>query len=100
MDLEQLKYLTPDQKDRYVTLERMFESKGWQVVQAWAASRAENEMRRAAFTGTWEDHRLATGARLAYEQFVNLREATEQEFVDLAEQAMLAEQEDEALDNE
>jgi hypothetical protein len=97
MDLEQLKYLTPDQKDRYVTLERMFDSKGWAVVEAWAKQRATLEYQRAATASGWDDHRLATGSRLAYEQIANLREATEQEFVDLAEQAMLAEQENEEL---
>lgn len=100
MDLNQLKYLTPDQKDRYVTLERMFEGKGWSVIEAWAKTNAVQQMERAAFAGNWEDHRMATGSRLVYEQIVNLRESTENEYVALAEQAMLAIAEEDELEHE
>lgn len=100
MDLEQLKYLTDDQKDKYVTLERTFDSKGWKIIEVWAQQRAIEEHHRAAMASSWEDHRVATGARLAYEQLANLRDTTELEFTQLAEQAMLNDTIEEELEHE
>jgi hypothetical protein len=100
MDLDQLNYLTDDQKDRYVTLERTFDSKGWKIVEAWAVQRAQEEFQRAGFAATWEDHQRATGARMAFEQLAALRDATELEFVNLAESNMLNQQEEEELNHE
>lgn len=100
MDLEQLKYLTDDQKERYVTLERTFETKGWVIVEAWAKQRAIEQLERAAYASNWEEHRVATGARLAYEQIANLREDTEKEFTMIAETNMLNAQVDEELVHE
>lgn len=100
MDLDQLNNLTDDQKDRYVTLERTFDSKGWKIVEAWASVRAQEEFQRAAMAGTWEDHQRATGARMAYEQVAALREATELEFLNLAESNLLNTIEEEELTHE
>ena len=100
MDLEQLKYLTPDQKERYVALERTFDSEGWKVIRAWAATQSSLAMERAAFASNWEDHRIATGVRLSFDQIVNLRDATEAEYVSIAEDAMLSDEETDELEHE
>lgn len=98
MDLEQLALLDDVSKERYVTLERMFDTPGWKLVEEWAKTNAQQQFHRAALAGSWEENRMALGARLAYEVIAGLRDSTEAEFIAKAEDAALNGQyEEEAL---
>lgn len=96
MDLEHIKYLSDDAKNRYAMLERLFDSPGWALVVKLAAEWSETAKERAASAQTWEDNRFAAGQRFAYYHFTKLEEATELEFQQMAEKAK--EQEDETPD--
>jgi hypothetical protein len=89
MDLEQLALLDDDSKDHYVKLERMFDTQGWAVIEEWARVNSEAQFQRAAFAGSWEENRIALGARMVYEQIRTMRDSTEAEFAAKAEQAVL-----------
>lgn len=89
MDLEQLARLNDAEKDRYVKLERMFDTPGWKIVEDWARQNAQQQMLRAAHATSWEQHQMATGARLVYETVASLRDTTEAEFTAKAEEALL-----------
>lgn len=86
MDLEQLNYLTDQQKARYSQLENMFETPGWKLVEDFANRNAEEQYQRAASARDWNEHRLATGARAAFITIARLRDTTEVEFAQLAEE--------------
>lgn len=100
MDLESLKYLSDEDKNRYMTLERMFQSDGWKVLMAWAVENHEQQMIRAVMAPSWEDHRIATGARLALEQVIRFEQTTEAEYQQRAEDAMLSAESDDEVEYE
>lgn len=88
LDATQLNALTPTQRERYLILEKLFRSKAWKVVLATLNSRAQESVQRAAFAKTWEDNRTAIGYGYAYNEMANFEEATQQEYVAMADQAM------------
>lgn len=84
MDLDQIQNLTNEQKDAYLKMERLFDSPGWGIVEKFAKERHEVATNRLLHAKSWDENRIFTGARDAIELFVNLRENTEAEFVQLA----------------
>lgn len=100
MDLEHLALLDDDQKDHYVKYERMFDTPGWALIEEWARLNSQQQFMRAAYAGSWEENRIALGARLVYEQIANLRNTTEAEFMAKAEQALLNTAFEEELEHE
>lgn len=87
MELDQIKYLDDGMKNRYAKLERLFDSDGWKLVMLLCAEWSEQSKERAASAQTWEDNRFAAGQRMAYFHLTKLEEATEREFIQLAEEA-------------
>jgi diphthamide synthase subunit DPH2 len=100
VDLEQLKYLTDDQKDKYLAYEKVFDQKGWGFILGWLQGQIQEQAVRAINASSWDDHRVATGARIAYEQLASLRESVEAEFIARAEENMLNAKEDDELEYE
>lgn len=100
MDLEQLARLDDASKERYVKLERMFDTPGWAIIEEWAKTNAQQQLLQGAYAGTWEANRMAAGARLVYESVASLRESTEAEFVAKAEEALLSSEFEDELLNE
>lgn len=99
----QLAFLTDQQRERYNSLEKLFEHPGWQVVSEFLESSVAEQSNRVINAQNWDTHRLATGARLAFAQILNLPQITEQEFSTLAAQAATAaevDEEEDALDYE
>jgi hypothetical protein len=84
MDLEDIQHLTDAEKDRYLKLERLFDSDGWKLVEEWATQQRENATARLVSATSWDQHRLLTGARLVYAELEGLRETTESTFASLA----------------
>lgn len=87
MDLEQLKFLTDAERNRYMVLERFFETEGWKMITEHAKAGSATQEQRMINAQTWDIHRYASGARAVYEQFVNLPEQIETEFTQMAEAA-------------
>lgn len=87
MDLDALKFLDDNDKERYMVLERLFNQPGWQLVVALATQSALDAKERAAFATSWDQNRLAVGSGLAYTHISNLQNITEAEYVQKAESA-------------
>lgn len=91
----QLSLLTDQQRERYNKLESLFEHPGWKIVQEFAETSAGSQAERSLNARTWDEHRLATGARMAFAQVANLPVVTENEFSNLAAQQAQAKEETE-----
>jgi hypothetical protein len=104
LDLEDLAFLDANQKERYMALERLFESDGWHIVKAWADTCCGEALNRIVNSQSWDQNRVAVGARIAYLHMLNLESATEAEFTQYVEQAkeakVDAEEAEDAQDNE
>lgn len=80
MDLNHLKFLSDEDKERYMKLERLWSQPGWELVVELARQLAEAHKNRATFANTWEQNRLALGSALAYDHISRLQELTEAEY--------------------
>ena len=100
MNPEDLKYLTDEQKTRYMMLDRLFNQPGWAVVVELAKTRAMEQRDRAAFAKSWDDNRTALGAGFVYNEFSQLQETTDMEFAQLALNAKQAAQEEDETEHE
>lgn len=100
MDLEQIQFLDPEQKETYMRLERLFETPGWTDLMKWALVNKMATAERQLNASNWEQNRVAYGARLAFDMLTEFEKATEMEYEHIAASAQEAAQTDEALDNE
>jgi hypothetical protein len=96
----QISFLTDEQRERYKQLEEVFNLPGWDILKEFASASISAQAQRALNAQNWNEHQLATGARFAFTQLLNLQEVTENEFANLAAQAAAAEEEDDELDYE
>lgn len=87
LDTEQLNALAPEQRERYMELERLFASKGWRVVIKTAQTNMEAAHNAAANASSWADNRMAIGNRAAWQQIVNMEEQTEAIYESVAARA-------------
>jgi uncharacterized protein YbaP (TraB family) len=85
MDLEQIKYLPAELKDRYRKLEAVFNEPGWELIVELAMQRFEDARARQLSAQNWDAALLNRGAAHAYAMLANLRETTEQEFAAIAD---------------
>lgn len=85
MDLDQIKHLTNEQKDRYMALTRMFEMPGWAIIKKWADLNHDESRERAASASTWDQNRIAVGERIVYDVLRKMEDITEREYSALAE---------------
>lgn len=88
----QLSLLNDEQRSRYNKLEALFEHPGWKIVEEFAQASAQQQAQRTLNANSWDEHRLATGARMAFAQIAALPEVTENEFANLAAQAAQAQE--------
>jgi len=96
----QLSFLNDEQRDRYNKLEDLFDHPGWKILEEFAQASVTAQAQRALNASNWNEHQLATGARFAFMQMLQLPEVTENEFANLAAQAAAAQEEDDELDYE
>ncbi len=87
LDQASLAHLDDAQRQRYMTLERLFDTDGWKLLVEFSKSNAGLQEQRIINAQNWETHRHASGARAVYLQFANLQEQFEQEFSAIAEEA-------------
>ena len=94
MDLmEVYKHLTDQEREEYAALEETFSSKGWQILVKRANERAAQLLVYGADAPTWEANRVAAGMREVWDSIVVLREATDNEYANIARERV-----EEALD--
>jgi hypothetical protein len=97
--VEILKHLTEDQRQRYLLLEKTFDSDGWPLIIEWATKRANECHSRAANANSWDDNRISVGAREVYLQIANMRDSTTMEFSKMAEANLLRASEEDSYDD-
>lgn len=85
MDLEQIKHLNDEQKNRYMALTKLFEMPGWVIIQTWAERNYEESRDRAASASSWDQNRIAVGERIVYDVLRKMEEITEREYSALSE---------------
>lgn len=100
MDLNEIKNLDPEQKSRYMKLERTFGTEGWDIVVEYLKIQAEDAKNRELDAKTWEENRTWRGARLAFTIAANIADITEKEFTALAEQNADKEQVENEIEHE
>lgn len=96
MQVEDYHLLPEAEQDRYMKLERLFMSEGWQLISEWAEAKAQEIILRQANASSWDDHNALRGARLVYTEISNLDEVTEREFAAVVDTI----KEQQALDDE
>jgi hypothetical protein len=85
LDLEQINLLPNDMKNRYMLLEKLFDHPGFKYLLEWAKAQATDSQIRELNAPTWEQVVFLRGAKLAYNNFVNIEEYSEREFAELAQ---------------
>jgi len=90
LSMEEIGLLSDTQKQRYAELERLFEQPAWNTVKLWATNNAREQEVRLINAATWDENRIAAGARAAYLHVLNIEEVTEHEFRLLGQQNVVA----------
>lgn len=98
--MEQIQYLNDTQKERYMLLQRFFESEYWPLLKTWANANAAEALQRVVFAGDWDSNRVAFGAHLAHMQLVNVEQTIDLEFANYAKEAQEAAEKEEEGGNE
>lgn len=78
LDLEQVNALVPDDRNRYMDLEKLFQQKGWKVVVALARQNAATALLTAARAQNWDQNRVAIGNHMAWQAIANLEKETKE----------------------
>ena len=91
LSTEEVSRLDDVKKQRYMLLERLFEHDGWNLLVGWANMEAAGQLVRLINALTWEDSRLAAGARAAFMMMASIEEIMEVEFRGYANEAIQAE---------
>jgi hypothetical protein len=100
MDIEDIKHLTDAQKERYMILQRGFESQFWELLKAWALSNANEQLGRLFYSQSWDQHLLARGAHDAFKLMSDQEQSVELEFANYAKEAQEAEVADDEEGNQ
>lgn len=90
LDLEQVNALSPDDRNRYMQLEKMFALPGWKVVVALAQENAAAAFQQAALASNWDANRMALGNHLAWRAIANLEKDTQALYTDKALKNLMA----------
>jgi hypothetical protein len=88
MNLSQIQALSDAQKARYMAMGKLFDHPSYKYLQEWAKSSVTEAQGRELNAVTWEHVLLNRGARLAFTDLVNLENQVENEFSQLAEEAI------------
>jgi hypothetical protein len=88
MNLQQIQALTNEQKTKYMAMGKLFDHPSYKYLLDWAQASVNEAQGRELNATTWELVLLNRGARLAFTDLVNLETQVENEFAQLAEQAI------------
>lgn len=92
LDLEQVNALAPDDRNRYMQLEKLFAQPGWRIVVALANQNQAQALQQAAMASNWDANRLAIGNHLAWRAIQNLEKDTQALYSEKALQTMAQEE--------
>jgi len=100
---EILKNLTGEQQMRLMSLEKLFQTEGWDIIMELASQQAELARDRCAYASSWDENRVANGQEQVWRQILALEGTTESEFAEIAsvaEQVQTDLYEDASLDHQ
>lgn len=90
--MNDIKFLSDEDKTRYMMYDRLFSTTGWAAVVSLCVELAAQATNRAAFAKSWDDNRLAIGNGYAYTHIANLQDLTETEYQQKADAAKSAQE--------
>lgn len=90
MDIEDLQHLSDAQKERYMLLQRGFDTEFWKFIRVFAEANANNQATRLFNAASWDENRMAFGAHQAFTLVANLEAQTENDFANEAASARQA----------
>lgn len=80
LNMQELAFLTDQEKQDYMEWERGFESVFWKKLHEMAENGSSEALMRAAHADTWDTNRISYGQRTVWELLANLEESVEREF--------------------
>ena len=84
LDMEQIANLSDHQKERYMILQRGFETDFWKIIKGWVVTNGNEELSKLVRAQKWDENRVAYGAVGAYERFANFEMMVDIEFTEYA----------------
>lgn len=92
LSMQELAFLSDQEKQEYMEWERGFESAFWTKLKSMAEQGSDEALQRAALANTWDTNRINNGARGIWMLIANLEEAIGQQFQVSAATRMEAQQ--------
>lgn len=80
LDMDELKLLPDDHKGKYMLLERLYGDKAWELVKAWAAASADQQVTTILNAPNWDQTVYARGKRDAFLEVIHMERGTNFQF--------------------
>lgn len=80
LDMEELKLLPNEFKDKYMLLERLYGDKAWELVKAWAMQSADQQVTLILQAPNWDQTCYARGKRDAFLEMIHMERGTNFQF--------------------
>ena len=80
LDMEELKMLPDEFKDKYMLLERLYGDKAWALVKAWAEQSANQQVQAILQAPNWDQTVYARGKRDAFMEMLHMEHGTNFQF--------------------
>lgn len=99
LDMDELKMLPDEFKDKYMLLERLYGDKAWDLVKAWAQQSADQQLGAILNAPNWDQTVYARGKRDAFLEVIHMERGTNFQFRNIIRDglAKLAADEESAL---
>ena len=80
LDMDELKQLPNEFKDKYMLLERLFGDKSWEYVKAWSQKSADQQIIAILQAPSWEQTVYARGKRDGFLELLNMEKSVAFQF--------------------
>jgi len=80
LDMNELKQLPNEFKDRYMLLERLFGDKAWEYVKAWSQKSADQQIGAILQAPNWDQTVYARGKRDGFLELLNMEKSVAFQF--------------------
>lgn len=80
LDMDELKLLPDEFKEKYMLLERLYGDKAWELVKAWATQSSDQQVTAILLAPNWEQTVYARGKRDAFLEMLHMENGTNFQF--------------------
>lgn len=80
LDMDELKLLPDEFKDKYMLLERLYGDKAWDLVKAWATQSSDQQVAAILNAPNWDQTVYARGKRDAFLEMIHMERGTNFQF--------------------